>query len=118
MSHITAIETIANQLNDLGAPVSDLQIITKIICTLPPSVRHVVSAWENLDGSKKTVALLTARLLKDENLNKAYGNAETSDAAFFAQRTENRQPFMQPSGSGNNVHAHRSFAYNGGSKRP
>ena len=115
MSHITAIETMANQLNDLGAPVRDLQIITKIMCTLPPSFRHVVSAWENLDDSKKTIALLTARLLKDENMNKAYGNAETSDAAFFTQRTENRQPFMQASGSGNNFHAHRNFAYNGGS---
>ena len=31
MTHITAIETMANQLNDLGAPVTDLQIITEII---------------------------------------------------------------------------------------
>ena len=37
MNHITDIETMANQLSDLGAPVSELQIITKINCTLPPS---------------------------------------------------------------------------------
>ena len=39
MSHITEIETIANQLRDINAPVTESQIMTKIICTLPPSYR-------------------------------------------------------------------------------
>lgn len=37
MSHITEIETLASQLSDVGAPMTDIQIMTKIICTLPPS---------------------------------------------------------------------------------
>ena len=57
MNHITDIETMANQLSDLGVPVSELQIVTKIICTLPPNFRSVVSAWDNVDEEKKTVAL-------------------------------------------------------------
>lgn len=49
MSHITAVESLANQLTDVGAEVSEDQIISKVICTLPPSFRHVVAAWENLE---------------------------------------------------------------------
>ena len=37
MTHITEVETMASQLSDVEAPVSDIQIMTKILCTLPPS---------------------------------------------------------------------------------
>lgn len=71
-THITTIESMANQLKDLGVVVDDMQIITKVICTLPPSFRHIVSVWDNFEDSKKTLQLLTARLLKEETRNKSY----------------------------------------------
>ena len=93
LSHITAVEAMSNQLNDLGAPVSELQIITKILCTLPPSFRSVVSAWDNLDESKKKLSLLTSRLLKEESLNKVYdSNENPADTAFFAKRLPSSAP--------------------------
>ena len=61
MDHITAIETIAAQLSDIGSERKEAEIITKIICTLPPSFRSIRSAWENVDDSKKTLQLLTTR---------------------------------------------------------
>jgi len=64
MDHITAVEALANQLKDLGEAVEDMQIMTKIICTLPPSFRHFVSAWDNVPDGEKTMASLTSRLLK------------------------------------------------------
>ncbi len=36
MDHISAIETLAAHLADIGIPLSEQLIITKIICTLPP----------------------------------------------------------------------------------
>lgn len=89
MDHITAIETMAAQLNDLGAPVSELQVMTKITCTLPPSFRHFVSAWDNVAEADKTLDTLTARLLKEETLNERYGEEEGTkrDAAFFARNS-------------------------------
>lgn len=86
MSHITAVETLATRLSDLGAPMDDHQVITKIICTLPPSFRHAISAWDNVPDADKTIALLTTRLLKEETMNKIYGGQEDSDSAFFARR--------------------------------
>lgn len=87
MDHITAIETIAAQLRDIGSARTDVEIITKIICTLPPSFRSVKSAWENVDDSKKTLQLLTTRLLKEESYNQEFEGVH-SDAAFFAKQTE------------------------------
>jgi hypothetical protein len=53
MSHISAVEALANRLNDLGCPVNEVQLITKITMTLPPSFDSLVDAWENLDDDKK-----------------------------------------------------------------
>ena len=63
MSHITEIETIANQLRDINAPVTVSQIMTKIICTLPPSYRGFISAWESVPVTDSTIDTLTSRLL-------------------------------------------------------
>lgn len=85
-SHVTAIEALANQLSDLGSPVTELNLVTKIICTLPPSFEIVVAAWENLEDDKKTLQLLISRLLKHESLRKMTKGDENPDAAFFANR--------------------------------
>jgi hypothetical protein len=42
--HISNVELMASQLNDLGEHISEQAIITKIICTLTPSFRQFVSA--------------------------------------------------------------------------
>lgn len=86
MSHITEIETMAHQLSDLGEPATELQIITKILCTLPTSFKTVISAWENVEDDKKKLPLLTTRLLKEESLSKMHGGESAADAAFFSRR--------------------------------
>ena len=70
MDHITAIETLAAQLADIGSPLSEQDVITKIICTLPPSLRPVRSAWKNVDPSKRNLQLLTTRLLEEESYDR------------------------------------------------
>lgn len=60
-----AIEIIANQLSDLGTPVTESPI-TKIMCTLPLSfIRYVIFYWDHLYEDKNTFQLLTVRLLKE-----------------------------------------------------
>ena len=88
MDHITAIESMASSLDDLGAPMTELQVISKIVCTLPPSFRHFMSAWDNVPEQEKTLATLTARLLKEESMNALYNDAETNkrDLAFFSKQ--------------------------------
>lgn len=44
MDHVSAIETLAAHLADICIPLSEQYVITKIICTLPPSLRPVRNA--------------------------------------------------------------------------
>jgi hypothetical protein len=53
MQHITAIESLAKQLKDLGEPVPEIDIVNKIICTLPPSFRNFLSVWAACVKTKK-----------------------------------------------------------------
>ena len=66
IGNITIIRNIATQLRDINRPLSDSQVITKIICVLPTCYRHVASSWENLEDDKKTLPLLISRLTKEE----------------------------------------------------
>lgn len=88
MTHITEIETMATQLTDIGAPVDAISIMTKIICTLPPSYRSFVTAWDSVPFADRTMALLTSRLLKEEEMAKRWnaGQPDPQDAAFFAHQ--------------------------------
>jgi hypothetical protein len=55
MSHITAIEGIAQQLEDLGSSMSQSQIMTKIVSTLQVTFRHFTTVWDNLPETEKTI---------------------------------------------------------------
>jgi hypothetical protein len=48
------------------------QIITKVLCTLPPSFKSVILAWEKVKDPKKKLPLLTTRLLKETNKETSY----------------------------------------------
>ena len=91
MAHVSAIEQIATHLKDLGSPVSDVQVMSKILLTRPPSYRHFLSAWDNVPMAEKNIKLLTSRLVNEESRTKQYnqGGADPSDQAFFAANSLN-----------------------------
>ena len=66
-THISNVETMARRLSDLGKPVDEADLVAKLL-QLPSRYRHLISAWDNLDESKQTVANLVPRLLKEEKL--------------------------------------------------
>ncbi|UYV84036.1 hypothetical protein LAZ67_X000937 [Cordylochernes scorpioides] len=67
-SHISKVETQAQQMKDLGEPISDVALITKIICSLPDKYKNLITAWDSVSSEEKTLENLTARLLKEESL--------------------------------------------------
>lgn len=89
MHHISQIELMAAQLKDLNAPITDVQLLAKIILTLPPSYRHFISAWESVPEASRTIAALTARLVNEEKMTKMYNNGapDPADTAFFARNS-------------------------------
>lgn len=106
MSHVTEVETMATELADVGAPVDSISIMTKIICTLPPSYRSFITAWDSVPFEQRTMAILTFRLLKEEPMAKRWstGQPDSQDAAYFAHHyptygnTTNNKPSSAPRG--------------------
>lgn len=94
MAHVAAIEQIAAQLRDLNAPISEIQLMSKILLTLPPSFRHFLSAWDSVPAAERTIKLLTSRLIKEEIRTKQYndGGSDPADIAFFAGNSNQQQP--------------------------
>ncbi|UYV60408.1 hypothetical protein LAZ67_1001058 [Cordylochernes scorpioides] len=67
-SHISKVETQAQQMKDLGEPISDVALITKIICSFPDKYKNFITAWDSVSSEEKTLENLAARLLKEESL--------------------------------------------------
>ena len=87
LDHITAVENIAMQLKDLGASTCEPEIITKILCTISHSYGPLITAWDSMGESKKTVSLLTARLIKGESrLQKSPLGDQKPETAFYLKK--------------------------------
>jgi len=61
---IGEIEALANQLSDMGQPVTEFQMISKILGTLPKKLRHFTSMWQMLPDEEKTLTQLNLHLLR------------------------------------------------------
>ena len=108
-SHIAEITNLAYLLNEVKMPVNEQQILTKIVCTLPAAYRFFVSGWRHVPKTDRTIAILTSRLLQEEQELKKHlpesdvtkpKSAEASgEAAFFAQPSSSSQPFGRGRGN-------------------
>lgn len=86
-SHVSAVETMARQIEDLGEKPSDGAITFMILCSLPPSYTFLRDAWESVPEEQQTVEALTRRLLKKESQDKTGSDEEeAADKAFFAAK--------------------------------
>lgn len=67
MQHITAIKGMAQQLDDLNQSMSQSQIMTTIVSTLPSSYRHFMTVWDNLAEADKTMSHLITKLMNEQH---------------------------------------------------
>ena len=76
-THISKVEGIAERLKQLGEPVPDSMVMTKILNTLPSEFNHFASAWESTPKAERTRENLTARLLTEEIRMKSVNESST-----------------------------------------
>ena len=77
----------ADELSNVGSPVTYEQLEERILSTLPPSFAAARAAWETLPcDDQRNINRLTARMVLEETRNKSVksGGENTADAAFFA----------------------------------
>ncbi|KAF2890955.1 hypothetical protein ILUMI_15218, partial [Ignelater luminosus] len=84
--NIAKLEELKFKLNELGEPISEKLIITKILTSLPTEYGYFISAWVSMPENKRTLDILTARLMGEsekinqgkENLNFNSSNASNA----------------------------------------
>lgn len=84
---MSSIETLAEQLRDSGSPVSEADLLTKIVTTLPKQFRVFKSNLIGMILADQNMATLTARLMAEEELNKEH-DPESNEASTSAFRVE------------------------------
>ncbi len=90
--HIAEIKNLAHLVADVGLPLTEQQIVTKIVCTLPQTFQSFISSWRHLPKDGKTLAVLTTSLLQEErslakwkNQDNVSGDVPTQEAALAVQ---------------------------------
>ena len=83
--HISKVQNMAAQLNDVGEAVSDVAIMAKILASLPPRFNALKTAWDSVELERKTLENLQERLLKEETRSLADDGAMSA----FATATKN-----------------------------
>ena len=93
MQHITAIEGMAQQLDDLNQSMSQSQIMTKIVSTLPSSYRHFMTVWDNLAEADKTIPHLITKLMNEQhrelNTTEVFNQPKQAEALLGASKHPN-----------------------------
>lgn len=119
MQHITAIEGMAQQLEDLGRSMNQSQIMTKIVSTLPPSYHNFMTVWDNLGPTEKTMPQLITKLMNEQhrNVNPNENFTPSKQAAFVShsrtkpryyervkERHDNKRPSLECTYCGKSNH--------------
>ena len=68
--HVANVEELCRQLDEAGSKQDEVTLVTKVLCSLPSSYRHVQAAWDSVPKNEQTMANLLPRLLKEQMLSK------------------------------------------------
>ena len=101
-NNVTHLETLVKRLKNVGENISASQLVTKVICSLLPSYKHVVAAWNNIAENEQTLDTLMTRLLKEETLAKQEHKVDDLTTAFQAFKSPFFQLYKQNKNNNNN----------------
>lgn len=67
MEHVAKVQSLAQQLKDVGQMVDDVTIMAKILGSLPSKYNALKRAWDSVPEERQTVERLLERLIKEES---------------------------------------------------
>jgi hypothetical protein len=87
--HIAEINSLANHLEEVGRPVDERELVTKIVDTLPSAYRPFLSSWRHSPVERQNLVTLTSILLQEEReIEKWVPKTDNGkDSAFQAQQS-------------------------------
>ena len=89
LEHINKLRTLAEQLDAVGAPVSDEDLVITLLSSLNDSFQFLITALESR-SDELTWELVTSRLLHEDLKRKEqHGGVSASDQAFYTNGKRN-----------------------------
>lgn len=99
---ISKLQSVVQQMKDLGETISDNIVVTKVLMSLPQEFSHFASAWESTAENLQTIENLTSRLVMEEaRIGNKY-QSEVSEA-LMAKKFRKKN-FRNPSGKPGRCH--------------
>ena len=90
-THIQKLSNVADKLRERDQPLSNIQLVSKALATLPENFRIVRSEWPSVPSADRTLDHLLRRLLTEENVVKSYQKTDNvTEGAFVASEGANR----------------------------
>ena len=90
-THIQKLSNVADKLRERDQPLSNIQLVSKALATLPETFRIVRSVWASVPAADRTLDHLLRRLLTEENVVKSYQKTDNvTEGAFVASEGANR----------------------------
>ena len=80
VQHIAKVQNMARQLLDLGQNLPDIQVMSKIIVSLPTKYRNFRTAWNSVKPTRQTIEYLKQPLMEEE----CYMNEEEREIEALA----------------------------------
>jgi hypothetical protein len=89
-THIQKLSNVADKLREREQPLSNIQLVSKALATLPETFRIVRSVWASVPAADRTLDHLLQRLLTEENVVKSYQKiGNVTEGAFVANEGAN-----------------------------
>ena len=80
--HINKVREMAEQMEAIGAPVTDHDVAMTLFCSLPAQYLPLITSLEARSESELTADFVATRLLADEKRRQELSNQGTAEAAF------------------------------------
>lgn len=100
--HVSKIENLAKQLNDIGEKVSDTMIMAKILSTLPVKFNPFISAWDSVVLENQTLIHLRERVIREEQRMTKMDNLTSALATSSISKQPNREDRLHGSSNTQN----------------
>lgn len=85
IQHVTNVQKLASQLRNAGHEMTEVDIMAKILGSLPAKYSMLATAWDSVQLADQTVGMLLERLIKEES------RLATEDSATSALVTEKQR---------------------------
>lgn len=89
-THISRVESMADQLCLLGEPQSERSVISKLLNSLPKEYDAFRNAWDSVHPNYRTKDELITRLMKQDVLTPQVSRGSSKDVAMFINRPNDK----------------------------